>query len=205
MGRTRVLCTATIESEVPRWIREGGKGWVTAEYGMLPGSSSERVQRDHYTKGRAQEISRLIGRALRSVVDMKAMGECMIRVDCDVIQADGGTRTTAITGAWVALHDAFEHGVAEGLMDRNPIIDQVAAISVGIVDGEVLLDLEYADDVRAEVDMNVVMSGRGLLVEIQGTAEHAPFTRPELDSMLDLATVGIAELVDLQKKAAAPG
>jgi ribonuclease PH len=204
MGRTRVLCTVTIESEVPRWIREGGKGWVTAEYGMLPGSSSERVQRDHYTKGRAQEISRLVGRALRSVVDLKAMGECMIRVDCDVIQADGGTRTTAVTGAWVAMHDAFEHGVAEGLMARNPIIDHVAAISVGIVDGEVMLDLEYADDVRAEVDMNVVMSGRALLVEVQGTAERSPFTRPELNSMLDLAAMGIAELVDVQKKAVAP-
>jgi ribonuclease PH len=128
----------------------------------------------------------------------------MIRVDCDVIQADGGTRTTAVTGAWVAMHDAFEHGVAEGLMARNPIIDHVAAISVGIVDGEVMLDLEYADDVRAEVDMNVVMSGRALLVEVQGTAERSPFTRPELNSMLDLAAMGIAELVDVQKKAVAP-
>jgi len=201
MGRTRVLCTASVEADVPRWMRDSGKGWVTAEYGMLPGSSSERIGRDQYQKGRALEISRLIGRALRSVVDLKAMGECMVRVDCDVLQADGGTRTAAITGAWVALHDAFEDAVARGVIARNPIIDHVAAISVGLVDGELLLDLEYEDDVRAEVDMNVVMSGRGLLIEVQGTAEGAPFNRDDLDRMLDMASSGIEQLVDAQRQA----
>lgn len=201
MGRTRVLCTAAIEPDVPRWLRDTGKGWVTAEYGMLPGSSSERIGRDQYQRGRALEISRLIGRALRSIVDLKAMGECMVRVDCDVIQADGGTRTAAITGAWVALHDAFEDGVARAFVPRNPIIDHVAAVSVGLVEGELLLDLEYDDDVKAEVDMNVVMSGRGLLIEVQGTAEGAPFDRDDLDRMLDLATTGIVQLVDAQRRA----
>lgn len=204
MGRTRVLCTAAVEADVPRWMRDSNKGWVTAEYGMLPGSSSERIGRDQYQKGRALEISRLIGRALRSVVDLTAMGEAMVRVDCDVLQADGGTRTAAITGAWVALNDAFEDAVARGAMARNPIIDQVAAISVGLVDGELLLDLDYEDDVRAEVDMNVVMSGRGLLVEVQGTAEGAPFSRGDLDAMLDLAKSGIEQLVDAQRQAVAP-
>jgi ribonuclease PH len=204
MGRTRVLCTAAVEADVPRWMRDSNKGWVTAEYGMLPGSSSERIGRDQYQKGRALEISRLIGRALRSVVDLTAMGESMVRVDCDVLQADGGTRTAAITGAWVALNDAFEDAVARAAMARNPIIDQVAAISVGLVDGELLLDLDYEDDVRAEVDMNVVMSGRGLLVEVQGTAEGAPFSRDDLDAMLDLAKSGIEQLVDAQRRAVAP-
>ena len=204
MGRTRVLCTAAVEADVPRWLRESGKGWVTAEYGMLPGSSSERIGRDQYQKGRALEISRLIGRALRSVVDMKAMGECMVRVDCDVLQADGGTRTAAITGAWVALNDAFVDAVARGVMVRNPMVDQVAAISVGLVAGELLLDLDYEDDVRAEVDMNIVMSGRGLLVEVQGTAEGAPFSRQDLDAMLDLGKAGIEQLVDAQRQAVAP-
>lgn len=204
MGRTRVLCTAAVETEVPRWMRESGKGWVTAEYGMLPGSSSERIGRDQYTKGRALEISRLIGRALRSVVDLAALGENMVRVDCDVLQADGGTRTAAITGAWVALHDAITDQVTKGVLVRNPIHDHVAAISVGIVDGLVLLDLDYEDDVRAEVDMNVIMSGRGLLVEVQGTAERAPFSRQELDQMLDLAAGGISELVAAQRQAVTP-
>ncbi len=201
MGRTRVLCTAAIEPDVPRWMRDTGKGWVTAEYGMLPGSSGERIGRDQYQRGRALEISRLIGRALRSVVDLKAMGESMVRVDCDVLQADGGTRTAAITGAWVALHDALEDGVERGVLARNPIIDQVAAVSVGIVDGAHLLDLDYHDDVNAEVDMNVVMSGRGLLVEVQGTAEGAPFSRQDLDQLLDLAAGGIKELVATQRQA----
>ena len=201
MGQTRVLCTATVEPDVPRWMKGSGKGWVTAEYGMLPGSSNSRIRRDSYTKGRQQEISRLIGRALRAVVDVKAMGEGMVRVDCDVIEADGGTRTAAVTGAWIALHQAFESAVAEGTMARNPIIDQVAAVSVGLVDGKTLLDLEYVDDVSAEVDMNVVMSGRGLLIEVQGTAEGAPFSREELDGMLDLAAGGIADLVEAQKAA----
>lgn len=203
MGRTRVLCTATVEAEVPRWMRDTGKGWVTAEYGMLPGSSSERVGRDQYQKGRALEISRLIGRALRSVVDRGAMGELMVRVDCDVLQADGGTRTAAINGAWVALHQTFADAIGRGKLARPPVIDHVAAVSVGVVDGQVLLDLEYEDDARAEVDFNVVMSGRGLLVEVQGSAEGAPFSREELDQMLDLASAGIGEVIEFQKQAVA--
>jgi ribonuclease PH len=201
MGKTRVLCTAAVEKDVPRWMRDSGKGWVTAEYGMLPGSSSERIRRDQYQGGRSKEISRLIGRALRSVVDLRRMGEAMVRVDCDVIEADGGTRTAAITGAWVALHDALVTGAEEGLVSAEALIDHVAAVSVGLVEGEMLLDLEYESDVAAEVDMNVVMSGRGLLVEVQGTAEGAPFTRAELDQMLDLARAGIEELVEVQKQA----
>lgn len=203
MGRTRVLCTAIVEAEVPRWMRDTGRGWVTAEYGMLPGSSSERIGRDQYQKGRALEISRLIGRALRSVVDLGGLGELMVRVDCDVLQADGGTRTAAITGAWVALHQALTDAVESGRLARNPIVDQVAAISVGLVDGELLLDLEYEDDARAEVDCNVVMSGRGLLVEVQGSAEGAPFSREDLDRILDLARMGIEVLLDAQKQAIA--
>lgn len=201
MGRTRVLCTATVERDLPRWMRDSGRGWVTAEYGMLPGSSSERIRRDQYQGGRSKEISRLIGRSLRSVVDLKRMGEAMVRVDCDVIEADGGTRTAAVTGAWVALHDALVAGQEEGLVTSEALIDHVAAVSVGIVEGEMLLDLEYESDAAADVDMNVVMSGRGLLVEVQGTAEQAPFTRKELDGMLDLAQGGIDQLVDLQKQA----
>lgn len=204
MGKTRVLCTASIDRELPRWMRDSGKGWVTAEYGMLPGSSRERIRRDQYQGGRSKEISRLIGRALRSVVDLKRLGEAMVRVDCDVIEADGGTRTAAITGAWVALHDALVAGEAEKIGSADAIVDHVAAISVGIVDGELLLDLEYESDVAADVDMNVVMSGRGLLVEVQGTAEQAPFTRQDLDGLLDLAAAGIDELIDLQKQAIAP-
>jgi len=203
MGRTRVLCTASVQSEVPRWMRDTGKGWITAEYAMLPGSSGERIRRDHVSGGRAKEISRLIGRSLRVVVDLKAMGEAMAVVDCDVIEADGGTRTAAITGGWIALHYAFEDAVERGQLASTPIIDEVAAVSVGIVDGKALLDLDYAKDVEAEVDMNVVMSGRGLLIEVQGTAERAPFTRAELDQLLDLAASGIAELHDLQRRAVA--
>lgn len=201
MGRTRVLCTASVEDSVPRWLQDTGKGWVTAEYGMLPGSSPERVRRDHVSGGRAKEISRLIGRSLRAAVDMKAMGEAMVRVDCDVIEADGGTRTAAITGAWVALHQALEDAMSREIIARNPIIDEVAAVSVGIVDGEAWLDLDYAKDVSAEVDMNVVMSGRGLFVEVQGTAERSPFARDELDRLLDLAASGISDLIDMQKRA----
>jgi ribonuclease PH len=204
MGRTRVLCTASIEEDVPRWMRGSSAGWVTAEYGMLPGSSAERIRRDNYTGGRSKEISRLIGRALRSVVDLSEMSEMMMRVDCDVLQADGGTRTAAITGAWIAMHDAFQDAVAAGRLDANPIHDFLAAISVGNIAGEILLDLEYVDDVAADVDMNVVMTGRGLLVEVQGTAEGAPFTRDELDAMLDVAALGIEELFDLQRQSVAP-
>ena len=203
MGKTRVLCTASVEEEVPRWMRDSGRGWVTAEYAMLPGSSSDRIRRDHVSGGRAKEISRLIGRALRAAVNLQAMGEAMVRVDCDVIEADGGTRTAAITGAWIALHHALDDAVARELIATNPIIDEVAAISVGIVDGEKVLDLDYKKDAGAEVDLNVVMSGRGLLVEVQGTAEGAPFSRKDLDEMLDLAVVGIAELHDMQRRAVA--
>lgn len=203
MGKTRVLCTASVEPDVPRWMRDSGRGWVTAEYAMLPGSSGERVRRDHVSGGRAKEISRLIGRALRAAVNLKDMGEAMVRVDCDVIEADGGTRTAAITGAWIALHQALEDAVARELIGTNPIIDEVAAISVGIVDGEKVLDLDYVNDVAAEVDLNVVMSGRGLLVEVQGTAEGAPFSRDDLDELLDLATTGIEELHDMQRRAVA--
>ena len=203
MGRTRVLCTASVLAEVPRWLRESGKGWITAEYAMLPGSSSERVRRDHVSGGRAKEISRLIGRSLRAVVDLKAMGEAMAMVDCDVIEADGGTRTAAITGAWIAMWYAMEDAVEQGRIGKNPIIDEVAAVSVGIIEGQPTLDLDYAKDVAAEVDMNVVMSGRGLLVEVQGTAERAPFSRDDLDQLLDLAAGGIAELHDLQRRAVA--
>jgi ribonuclease PH len=203
MGKTRVLCTAAVDTDMPRWMRGSGKGWVTAEYGMLPGSSTERIRRDSYTKGRQQEISRLIGRALRAVVKLESMGEVMIRVDCDVVQADGGTRTAAITGAWVALWDACEWAVARNLMGRNPVYDNVAAVSVGMVGGETLLDLEYESDAAADVDLNVVMAGSGGLVEVQGTAEGSVFDRSDLDRMLDLATDGIAELIDMQKQATA--
>lgn len=196
-----MLCTASVEDEVPRWMRDSNKGWVTAEYGMLPGSSPERVRRDNVTGGRAKEISRLIGRSLRAAVDLKSMAELMVRVDCDVIEADGGTRTAAITGGWVALHQALASAVESGALAANPIIDQVAAISVGIVGGEMWLDLDYDKDVGAEVDLNVVMSGRGLLVEVQGTAEGAPFSRGDLNDLLDLAETGISELHDLQRQA----
>jgi ribonuclease PH len=170
---------------------------------MLPGSSNERIRRDHITGGRAKEISRLIGRALRAAVDLSAMPEAMARVDCDVIEADGGTRTAAITGAWIALHQALADAVDRDALARNPVIDEIAAVSVGIVDGDMVLDLDYESDVRAEVDLNVVMSGRGLLVEVQGTAEGAPFSRQDLEGLLDLATGGIAELHDMQRRAVA--
>jgi len=201
MGRTRVLCTASVEAEVPRWMRDSNRGWVTAEYAMLPGSSSERIRRDHVSGGRAKEISRLIGRALRAGVSLQKLGEAMVRVDCDVVEADGGTRTAAITGAWIALHQALEDAVEREVIAGNPIVDEIAAVSVGIIDGEKILDLDYEKDVRAEVDLNVVMSGRGLLVEVQGTAEGAPFTRSDLDELLDLAAIGIAELHELQRRA----
>lgn len=203
MGGTKVLCTASIDTNVPRWMAESGGGWVTAEYAMLPGSGKERVRRDHVSGGRAKEISRLIGRGLRAGVDMKALGELVVRVDCDVLQADGGTRTAAVTGAWVAMHQALDDAVDQGVMPRNPIIDEIAAVSVGIVDGVPWLDLDYEKDVRADVDMNVVMTGRGLLVEVQGTAEKAPFARDDLDRLLDLASSGISELHDLQRRAVA--
>ena len=201
MGATKVLCTAAVEERRPPWITGRDHGWVTAEYAMLPGSSDQRVRRDHYQKGRALEISRLIGRSLRSVVNLRTMGECAIRVDCDVIQADGGTRTAAVTGAWLAMTDALRWAASQGIANAEAGFDQVAAISVGMVEGEALLDLDYRDDHAADVDFNVVMSGRGLLVEVQGTAEGALFDRADLDSMLDLAEAGISELLSVQRQA----
>lgn len=198
MGRTIVLATASVEDRVPKWMQRSGSGWVTAEYAMMPGSSNRRIRRDRYTGGRAKEISRLIGRSLRSVVNLRAMGEIMVTVDCDVVQADGGTRTAAVNAAWLALHDAFEGAVEEDMMASNPLLDRVTAVSVGIVDGECLLDLDYRDDVAASVDMNVVMTGRGLLVEVQATAEGLPFSRHELDRLLDLARIGIEQIGELQ-------
>ena len=198
MGRTIVLATASVEDRVPKWMQRTGSGWVTAEYAMMPGSSDRRVRRDRYTGGRAKEISRLIGRSLRSVVNLRAMGEVMVTVDCDVVQADGGTRTAAVNAAWLALHDAFVWAVEGDMMASNPVLDRVTAVSVGIVDGECLLDLDYRDDVAASVDMNVVMTGRGLLVEVQATAEGLPFSREELDRLLDLASIGIDQIGELQ-------
>lgn len=201
MGRTRVLCTASFDSDVPRWMRDAGKGWLTAEYAMLPGSSSERVPRSSISGGRTKEIQRLIGRSLRSVVDLSAMAEAVLRIDCDVLQADGGTRTAAITGAWVAVKDAVAAAMASGLLKADPVHDHCAAVSVGIVDGTPRLDLEYEQDAGAEVDMNVVMTGAGGLVEVQGTAEGATFSRSDLDRLLDLAGGGIARLVEEQRLA----
>ena len=202
-GRTKVLCTASFTNGVPRWLNGKGKGWVTAEYSMLPRSTNDRMDRESVKGkigGRTHEISRLIGRSLRAVIDTKALGENTIVIDCDVLQADGGTRTAAITGAYVALADAIEWGRSKGFIGKNakPIIDSVAAVSVGIIDGEPLLDLAYTEDVRAETDMNVVVTGRGLFVEVQGTAEGAPFDRRELDALLDLALGGAVDLTALQ-------
>ena len=196
-GRTTVLCTASVDEDVPRWMRGRGKGWVTAEYSMLPGASSERIRRevkDGKPSGRTQEIQRLIGRSLRAVCDMKALGERSVTVDCDVLQADGGTRTASICGAWVALHDACTRLRGTGAITTDPLTTTCAAISVGIVGGTPLLDLPYVEDSTAEVDMNVVMAG-DRLVEVQGTAEGEPFDRAALNALLDLAEKGIAELV----------
>jgi ribonuclease PH len=203
MGKTRVLCTAAFEEDVPRWMRDSGKGWVTAEYSMLPGSSPQRVRRTAIEGGRTKEIQRLIGRSLRAVVDTKVMGPLTVRVDCDVLQADGGTRTASITGAWIALADAFDQRIAEGKLEASPLTDHIAAISVGLIGEDALLDLEYTEDVTADVDANVVMTGSGKIVEVQGTAEGDPFDRSQLDRMLDLAAKGISELVADQRAARA--
>lgn len=203
VGRTVVLCTASVDDDVPRWMRGSGKGWVTAEYGMLPGSSADRVNREAAKgkqSGRTQEIQRLIGRSLRAVCDLVALGERQVTIDCDVLEADGGTRTAAITGGWLALHDACTRLVAAGGMSGNPLTDHCAAVSVGIVGGVPMLDLPYVEDSEAEVDMNVVMTGSGRFVEVQGTAEGLPFSRGELDVLLGLASSGVAELVDLQRQ-----
>ena len=194
IGSTRLICTAMVEESVPPWMRGRGTGWVTSEYGMLPGSTSERKSRDASrgrVDGRTVEIQRLVGRSLRSVVDFKALGERTAWIDCDVIQADGGTRCAAICGGYVALHLALSRLVGKGALERVPLRDSVAAVSVGIVDGEPLLDLPYAEDSRAEVDMNVVMTGSGELIEVQATAERTPFGRASLDRLLELAAGGI--------------
>jgi ribonuclease PH len=202
-GNTRVLCTASIDESVPRWMKGSGKGWVTAEYSMLPGASSERIGREAAKgkqSGRTQEIQRLIGRSLRSVCDMRALGERQVIVDCDVLQADGGTRTASICGGYVALHDALTRLVQHGQLKANPLTDECAAISVGVVGGTPLLDLPYVEDAGAETDMNVVMTGSGGYVEVQGTAEGAPFSRDELEALLGLAEKGIGEIVALQRQ-----
>jgi ribonuclease PH len=203
MGRTKVLCTVSLELSVPPWMRDTGKGWVTAEYSMLPGSGTERIPRRSISGGRTKEIQRLIGRSLRAVIDYEALGEITARVDCDVLQADGGTRTASITGAWVALADAMDTLVEDGVLEASPITDHLAAVSVGLVNDEVLLDLEYTEDVAVDVDCNVVMTGSGDLVEIQGTAEGGTFTRDQLNRMVDRAAHGIAGLVDKQRHARA--
>ncbi len=205
-GRTRVLCAASATTGVPRWRRESGLGWVTAEYAMLPSSTHTRSDRESVRGrigGRTHEISRLVGRSVRAVVDHRALGENTIVVDCDVLQADGGTRTAAVTGAYVALADACAHLREQGALAGEPLKGSVAAVSVGIVDGEPRLDLPYDEDVRAHTDMNVVMTGDGRFVEVQGTAEGEPFDRPELDALLELAARGCAELTRLQREALA--
>lgn len=200
-GRTRVLCTASVESDVPRWLRGTGRGWVTAEYSLLPGSTSERVAREAARgrqSGRTQEIQRLIGRSLRAVTDLTALAELQVVVDCDVLQADGGTRTAAISGGYLALHDAFSRLVASQRLPAHPITDACAAVSVGVVDGVPVVDLDYVEDAGAGVDMNVVMAGSGRFVEIQGTAEGTAFSRSELDRLIDLASDGIGRIFELQ-------
>jgi ribonuclease PH len=203
MGNTRVICTASIEDRVPLFLRDQKKGWITAEYSMLPRATQARVVRESSTgriSGRTHEIQRLIGRALRSVVDLSVIGERTIWMDCDVIEADGGTRTAAITGAFICLSDALKYALRNGLIDKTPLKDYLAAISVGVVNGEPRIDLCYSEDSTAEVDMNVVMTGDGKIVEIQGTAEGTPFSKPALDSLMKLAEEGINSLINMQKK-----
>ena len=200
-GQTRVLCTASVQEEVPSWREKSGKGWVTAEYSMLPRATHTRTRRERgRVSGRTQEIQRLIGRALRSVVDMEVIAGKTVIVDCDVIQADGGTRTACVTGATVALGSAFDNLVREGLIDRNPMSSLVAGVSVGIVRGQMLLDLDYAEDSVAQVDLNVIATAKGELVEVQGTAEGQPFSRDNFDELLDMALSGIAELTAFQRQ-----
>ena len=203
VGDTRVICTATIEDSVPPFLRDSDQGWVTAEYGMLPRSARHRIPREATRGrigGRTQEIQRLIGRSLRSVVDLNALGSRTIWLDCDVIQADGGTRTASITGSFVALHDALRYLVRIGKLEKIPLEDYIAATSVGILEEKSLLDINYQEDSLCEVDMNVVMTGSGRYVEIQGTAEGRPFSRREMDELLGLAEKGIKELIEVQKK-----
>ena len=200
-GSTRVLCAVSIENRVPPFLRGQGKGWITAEYPMLPRSTNTRTNRETRTRGRTHEIQRLIGRSLRAVVDMDKLGERTLTVDCDVIQADGGTRTASITGAYVALHQALSGLLKDGSLDELPLRAAVAATSVGLVDGEALLDLPYEEDHRAEADFNIVMTDAGEFVEVQGTAEDHPFTRSQLDELLGLAEKGIGELFGFQRSA----
>lgn len=204
-GGTKVLCVASFTAGVPRWRKGSGEGWVTAEYAMLPRATSSRSDRESVrgkVGGRTHEISRLIGRSLRAIIDVAALGENTIVLDCDVLQADGGTRTASVTGAYVALADAVAWGIAQGSVDARKVVlrDSVAAVSVGVVGGRPVLDLPYEEDVRADTDMNVVVTGSGSFVEVQGTAEHAPFDRAELDALLDLALVGTAELTRVQRE-----
>jgi ribonuclease PH len=203
-GDTHVLCTASLDSGVPPWMRNSGKGWVTAEYGMLPRSTHSRMGREAARgkqSGRTQEIQRLIGRSLRAVTDMEAMGERQIKVDCDVIQADGGTRTAAITGGFVALQQCFQSMLDEGLVEKLPLLTEVAGISCGLYKGQPVLDLDYAEDSNADADANFVMTGDGGIVEIQGTAETDPFTEPEFLELMRLARAGVGKLVTLQRAA----
>ena len=205
-GDTQVICTASVEENVPGFLKGKGQGWVTAEYGMLPRSTGSRMKREAASgkqSGRTQEIQRLIGRSLRAVVDLKKLGERQIVIDCDVIQADGGTRTASICGAWLALHDAIAGVLARGALSESPLLDHVAAVSVGVYQGQPVLDLDYPEDSACDTDMNVVMTGAGGFVEIQGTAEGAPFSREEMAQLLALAEQGITELVALQKAALA--
>ena len=205
-GGTRVICTASVAEEVPRWMTGRGSGWVTAEYGMLPASTGERRQRDvakGRSDGRTVEIQRLIGRALRGIVDFEALGERTVWIDCDVIEADGGTRCAAVTGGYVALELALQRLVGDGLLPSLPLTESVAAVSCGVVDGEPLLDLDYPEDASAEVDMNVVMTGDGGLVEVQATGERTPLSRTSLDALLGLAATGIAQLREAQRAAVA--
>ncbi len=201
MGYTKVICTATVEQKVPSFLQGTGRGWITAEYSMLPRSSKSRIKRESAAGkvgGRTHEIQRLIGRSLRAVVDLKAIGERTIWIDCDVIQADGGTRTASITGAFVALVDTFKDMKDDGIIGELPIIDSIAAVSVGVVDGISLLDLTYEEDSKADVDMNVIMTGGGKFVEVQGTAEANPFSKEDMQKMVELASVGIEELTRKQ-------
>jgi ribonuclease PH len=203
-GKTKVLCAASASEGVPRWRKGSGLGWVTAEYAMLPQATHDRSPRESVKGrigGRTHEISRLVGRSLRAAIDYQALGENTITIDCDVLQADGGTRTAAITGAYVALVDAVEHLRSKGALTGEPLVESIAAISVGIIDGVPLLDLPYVEDVRAETDMNVVMTGAGKFIEVQGTAEGAPFDKAELDALLELAAKGCADLTKLQNDA----
>ena len=203
MGQTKVLCTASVEESVPSFLRGKGQGWVTAEYGMLPRSTHTRTAREAAKgkqSGRTLEIQRLIGRSLRAVTDLVALGERQITLDCDVLQADGGTRCASITGAWLALHDACEKLVAEGKLPSNPVRDHVAAVSVGIFEGMPVLDLDYPEDSSCDTDMNVIMTGAGGIVEIQGTAEGEPFTRAQMSQLVDMAEAGIATLIAKQKE-----